>query len=56
MMVLGGDADYYVHEVWVQLKALDPLWCKWSVLLQFVTSFGIMPDAVWIECSGVSTK
>ena len=42
--VWKGGLEYFadVEEVWLQLRGLDPTWCKWKTLVQFVTAFGIV--------------
>lgn len=35
------------QEIWVQLRGLKPEWCKWGILSQFASAFGIMVDIDW---------
>jgi hypothetical protein len=44
-----GILDYFadLQEVWVQIRGLNQEWCKWKVLMQFVTAFGLMVDVDW---------
>jgi hypothetical protein len=34
-------------EVWVQLRGLNPKWCKWEILSQFTLGLGILMDIDW---------
>jgi hypothetical protein len=47
--VWSGVMDYYadLEEVWLQIRGLNQEWCKWPILMQFVTAFAIMVDVDW---------
>jgi hypothetical protein len=47
--VWSGVMDYYadLEEVWLQIRGLNQEWCKWPILMQFVTAFCIMVHVDW---------
>jgi hypothetical protein len=55
--VWKGDLDIYakMHDVWIQLRGLQPDWCEWDVLDQFTSAFGILHDVDWkSRCHNIS--
>jgi hypothetical protein len=35
------------HEVWLQLRGVNPKWCKWNALSQFASVLGIFEEVDW---------
>uniref|UniRef100_A0ACD5W4D7 Uncharacterized protein n=1 Tax=Avena sativa TaxID=4498 RepID=A0ACD5W4D7_AVESA len=48
-MVWEGGIDYFadLQEVWVQVRGLQPQWCKWPILYQFASALGILLEVDW---------
>jgi hypothetical protein len=44
--VWDGELEFVeeTHDVWLQLRGINPKWCKWGPLAQFASVLGIMID------------
>jgi hypothetical protein len=47
--VWDGELEYEenTHDVGLQLRGINPKWCKWGPLAQFTLVFGILTDVDW---------
>jgi hypothetical protein len=41
------EASERVHETWLKLSGVNPKWCKWGTLAQFISALGVLVEVDW---------